>query len=632
MHRVRALLAASSVVLAVASTKCIAQEISWSVENRFPLISDADFGKLQAAWEDLSQPRTMHKLIIQQMNEKSKAGEPSKYLLADAIEARSRARSHVHDTGPVAVLVQIQNVENCTWSITAPQDPPIEIRDGSCVLRTYLRRNVIYRASVTHSAGTATSDIYVKDVLITGMGDSYSAGEGAPDRPAMYDARFNGELLRNNDWFTRPPMPAPPVWFDPTCHRSLLSWQPLAALRLALENKDTTVRLLHAACSGAEFFDGLLVAQSKKVETAAQRSLLQWTLPDGLGPRGWPSYPPPYLPRSQVNAVRDELCEWDTNVEHLDLSEPRRYWATRRVCKMLPMMRPDVLLLTAGGNDVHFGAAVGGTLLPKTARSHWKQPFLNAARDIVEAIAPEKLAENADNLRPEYPELVQRVAEGAGLSVGETVILKYPNPIGTDAIVGGDIGNHCYSPEKQKRIGSSFLAYSVSAKIKSPVYATFPVEFDPDEVRVFARVAIPALDRMIEASGANSVNWLASVTSPTGVTDYDDRLLCTDATDEKRRLAQEQLEPYYFCQAGGSDGCVTRPLNAWNSELPMRRIVNTANDGFLAQRGWADLSDEERFLVGAAGTFHPNAESYAVAADSAFPAICKVIEARHICK
>jgi hypothetical protein len=395
-----------------------------------------------------------------------------------------------------------------------------------------------------------------------------------------------------------------------------------------MERQDVVVRLLYTSCSGAEFFDGLLVAQAKRVETEGLRSKLVETV-DGEGRRKPQQYPPPYLPRSQVNTVRDHLCEWETELEDVEVDRKFRFRATSRVCsKLKPGMAPDVLLLTAGGNDVNFSGAVGGTLLADKARSLLGQPFIDAMRTSLNLIKPERLKANIDGLTPSYARLVEAVATGAKTPLSKTVLMHYPNPIGADGERG--IGNACYEKAVRERVRKAFTAFSVTVRDRSPFRGTWVAELHPSEVNQFANNALPALERMQASAAVAHVGWLDSAPEA-----YERRLLCTDEVDDQKRVNQLALEPQYFCQIGESgrkvDQCTAFDLAGWNSELPGRRLVNTTNDAVLIQRTWAASNDEEQFLVGAAGTFHPNAEAHSVAADSAFAAMCKVLEARQIC-
>ena len=100
--------------------------------------------------------------------------------------------------------------------------------------------------------------------LVVAIGDSFASGEGNPDYPAEF-RRFSRQPP--NDWATEPNYPVHSLdvvsarWLDPDCHRSLLSWPALYALRKALTQPNTVVQFASLACSGAEVLDGFLLPQ-----------------------------------------------------------------------------------------------------------------------------------------------------------------------------------------------------------------------------------------------------------------------------------------------------------------------------------------------------------------------------------
>ncbi|MBV7380336.1 hypothetical protein [Maritimibacter dapengensis] len=228
-------------------------------------------------------------------------------------------------------------------------------------------------------------------VVIVGMGDSYGSGEGNPDVPAQW----KGITLGSHEWLSsasfRQPLPAR-KWVDDRCHRSFFSFQSLAALEVASKDPHRFVTFLHYACSGAEVFDGLLAPQNS----------------------GFPDAP--FVPLSQVNAAVRELCR--TGVERrsdlprgqyaditatelggIDITafERRPYPAAENrfptelvkndaldrymrqfrgengtdepsvgmmSCPEGSLRKPDLLMLSIGGNDIGFADLVKYALLP----------------------------------------------------------------------------------------------------------------------------------------------------------------------------------------------------------------------------------------------------------------------------
>jgi hypothetical protein len=105
---------------------------------------------------------------------------------------------------------------------------------------------------LTDSAGAKaalTRLVRVKDYLVVGLGDSYSSGEGAPDRPGGS------------------------VWNDQRCHRSAQATSARFALLLEQASPHSSVTFIHLACSGAKITEGLLDGYEGIVPDSAERKL-----------------------------------------------------------------------------------------------------------------------------------------------------------------------------------------------------------------------------------------------------------------------------------------------------------------------------------------------------------------------
>jgi hypothetical protein len=107
------------------------------------------------------------------------------------------------------------------------------------------------------SGGTTPLEISVSDKLVIGIGDSYSSGEGNPDRPVVLSANLAASqaLLprrpgENAIWAAQ--------WIDRSCHRSAYSWQFRSAIQQTLIEPQNAITFLSYACSGAEVIEGLL--------------------------------------------------------------------------------------------------------------------------------------------------------------------------------------------------------------------------------------------------------------------------------------------------------------------------------------------------------------------------------------
>lgn len=88
-------------------------------------------------------------------------------------------------------------------------------------------------------ASQASVTITPKDRLVIGFGDSFTSGEGNPERLAL----FSGEPWTGGNLPDRDPDPVSLAakdtraqWTDRWCHRSVYSWQIRTALAAALSD------------------------------------------------------------------------------------------------------------------------------------------------------------------------------------------------------------------------------------------------------------------------------------------------------------------------------------------------------------------------------------------------------------
>lgn len=177
--------------------------------------------------------------------------------------------------------------------------PPQRRTAGACRLDLPVPAEGAYVAALTvttQNGQTATTvqRVILRDWLIVSLGDSYASGEGNPDVPR--GPSTVGE------------------WHDRRCHRSQISGPAQAALELERRDPQSTVTFLSYACSGARIRRGLIGNYG------------------GLVPQR-PPIPP------QIEAAAGLLCGDD-------------------VCDRPGDPTIDVLLISIGGNDVGFSAAI----------------------------------------------------------------------------------------------------------------------------------------------------------------------------------------------------------------------------------------------------------------------------------
>jgi hypothetical protein len=221
-------------------------------------------------------------------------------------------------------------------------------------------------------------DIKVQDVLILGLGDSFGAGEGNPDHPVRFNddrsqdygvidiaasgarERLSGYPARAGNWTA---LSGPAFrrerarWWDRECHRSLYSHQLRAALQLAVENPKRAITFLSFSGSGAEIVEGILlrtpVRECSPGEhfavpsqlSAASRALCRRAAPDSQMPAAIIDRVPE-LRKFNETAMRVSRCQADTAARGPALKRP-----------------VDLVMLSAGGNDVGFVPLVADSML-----------------------------------------------------------------------------------------------------------------------------------------------------------------------------------------------------------------------------------------------------------------------------
>lgn len=220
--------------------------------------------------------------------------------------------------------------------------------------------NVKVRHESDGSSGKVS--VRIKDVLIIGLGDSFASGEGNPDVPVRLSGYggpggayipLKGE---DADWYDYAQMPKrekaenPAAWLDRKCHRSLYSAQVRTALQVAISDPDqhTAVTFLGYACSGAKITAGLLFPYDG-IEPVRQ---LDHGVPDAEVP--------------QIDKAVRELCATVPRPQRFTLGGDRLRRPSDGAmlaaidllqCAQL-LRRPDLILLSAGGNDIGFAPLI----------------------------------------------------------------------------------------------------------------------------------------------------------------------------------------------------------------------------------------------------------------------------------
>ncbi len=274
----------------------------------------------------------------------------------------------------------------CTWSVDTEQ-----LVDGPCTtdqLRVRLYdpdsedgRRQVYQLAVTMRAG-ATEKVFKEEIrvrrhIVIAMGDSLLSGEGNPiiwGRPTPGD-----DTILSRD-----------QWLEKRCHRSLISAAGLTAWKMASSGK-SLVAYYNVACSGstawhiprtAQKYAGVETAQAARNEDGARHYTQLYML-------------------AQIDEVKKAFC---------GLDQP---------CTI----RPDVVILSVGINDLDFSSVVRRLTLsnsgtpPASMTAAVKRRLDHLGKD---AATPGSLLHAYTNIEK-------------ALAPRHTVVVEYPDPTKDDS-------------------------------------------------------------------------------------------------------------------------------------------------------------------------------------------------------
>lgn len=425
--------------------------IEWEVVNRFTLFSQAkDFERLENAWsvsglaaDTVNAPGFTQKLRqllpIDRTAWRPETGTYDKAVLFPSThQIRLRAAAeHLHEG------------KTCRWQINGVQ----LATDTPCTQWVVARvpSGAAFSLSYTISgteAPVVSENNTIKEKLIVGLGDSFASGEGNPDYPTTFNPqhskspRFDWYFERN----AASMIERDAAWWDPACHRSLLSWQALAALREAIRDKQQVVQFASFACSGAEVYDGFIRAQLNPPGVSPYLVKNSRSSPlDGLGgtSKTYPVKGGTHLRLSQQHAMAILLCkdeqpaqvvqslnhDYVKGPEHGQfLYGPAQIYGCpggyRRVYRVLSSL---------GGNDAGFSGVVTWTLITKTARFS-DVPILGSIHKFglgelrnLKVVTPEQAAIGIAELPSLYAD-INMVLRQFGIDPGHVQSLVYPDP------------------------------------------------------------------------------------------------------------------------------------------------------------------------------------------------------------
>jgi hypothetical protein len=353
----------------------------------------------------------------------------------------------------------------CKWAIEggtfenpkdkAPQRKPV-IENASCtqvdayVIAGNDPDTVTGSATVVRTSGdgaTASTSVAVRDVLIVGMGDSITSGEGNPELGATFTRSPVNEPLylpqrASTGWESAA------QWTDRWCHRSVYSWQIRTMLQLALENRKRSVTALPYGCSGAEITEGILYTY-KGVEFIQPNQ--QWAGHTAQMGVAYQELCKTYEPPAAFPAI--PLREQDVSLATKNFMDPaqilkdvRRYVARCRTDGPSVFRRKaDLMLLAIGINDVGFAKWVAGALTTDLAKS-FAEGFVprdpkdgKCTGDCVQT--QRRLLRLASRYKVLRQVLDERFLKDAKLSPDNVLLLLYPSAIQNAAGTSCKTGN-----------------------------------------------------------------------------------------------------------------------------------------------------------------------------------------------
>jgi hypothetical protein len=473
---------------------------------------------------------------------------------------------------------------------------------GTPAMATKVQYGVDHQLEVRPSSGTPQSmTIKLSDVLIVSFGDSFSAGEGNPEKAVrLLDGTGNdygnsdpGKLFPTRVEFlesadkTHFLEDTSADWSNVECHRSLYSHHTRAALQYALENPHVSVTFLNYSCSGAAVYEGILNA---------------WWAHQDVQRGGFDDAP------QLVKALRD-LCKetapykgtnWATDGHHDDDYNTKP--ANIVPCKSR-VRDVDVLLLSIGGNDVGFVNMIAAAVLNGSGSTRAEKARASLYGFWRQEAGPQSFADGrkASNHLPErYEELNKFVTKELGVPSEKIILSAYPQ-----IFYQADGGQLC-------AMGNSWM----------DVHAIFGVKNQQtfSDGTQFVDYLAGVMERAAKAQRWLFADQHAKNQAPNSFANDDKGLghgICAAAPPGEVEAAVKFPRP----SPNSTPPDWQPPLANWRPYSNRYRWFVTPNDAFLTdnehEKDW-DLIDPAQPLYAAtySGAFHPNALGQAALADS----------------
>lgn len=519
-----------------------------------------------------------------------------------------------------SVILGVDGVSGqCQWSIdgTPAGSAACSGNDAAAKpLAAKVSYNDTHHITVTlpDGARTLSTDIVVRDILIVSFGDSFSAGEGNPEKPVAWSNTFS-DYGRSSRHGTFPQIVDNfPVrlggaefwgdnaanWTNSQCHRSLYSGHTKAALQYALEHPHGTVTLLNYSCTGAEVFEGILNA---------------WWARD-VAQQHWDDAP------QLVKALRD-LCDDQSAYMQTDWSKGDRndkHFNDKiaDIAKCGKLIRSiDVLLLSIGGNDIGFANMIANTSInvpasgPLKGGRPWAYGIWRAAS------GPQTFAAGRAKARAllpgHYRELARQLQAYLSVDAGKVILSAYPD-VSTD-----EHGKTCQTRTTGMDVHAIFGTNNPAASDQAEAFTDFLHTFMKTQA---ARLGWQFADQHVADAKADN-NFRGHGLCANGAP--PDSPVDPTVTTRFPRPTLPGSPPFVWTPFYPTDYPPYSPRNRW---------LVTPNDSYLATNyldSHLGLDDPVQPVYAAtlSGSFHPNALGQAALADSVLVSMRTVLAAPH---
>ncbi len=590
-------------------------QITWSVANGFQVFkNDSDFQRLKQAWK----PGMSAQDFLSTQNSKSLR----EILPIDATWWNPSTGTYDEDGlfkdrhNVILSLSSGQADQACQWRIdevAAQKQKPCS--EPISFLGIKENTDFTISVSVDGAAPITSASQRITTKLILGIGDSYSSGEGNPDHAAVITSKpLPGQpphiSINTLSWifmgnYSNRRFIESAKWWDTACHRSMLSWQSMYAMKLAVNDEHSVVRFASFACSGAETYDGFFRAQQNPpVNTGSERVVRS-------------TFSKTQLNKSQLNSAVELLCDGATSAptknEYRKGSQFGKF--TAKSCQG-KLRTPDLLLAGFGGNDFGFAGVVTYGVFPRNSVNTGisspimvglKNHFLGLGALFKGAEDPIEAGRKAKSDTPYiYEDMNKAFAEYLEVSPTRVVAMVYPDPLPVKS------GSECKDRMTQ---GNESLSEMIGEKWYLSNKFIFQIE-QKESLNIKNNFIAPL--QHAQRVSMTSLGW-KSVEAQRGFESREGvRTLCaTTVACSGKNGACEIADLVGWRKAEDTRFPSALPLpdiTAWESYTPaMTRGIRLFNDAALTQARFVNKSLQEDWINGA---FHPTAQVHAGIADA----------------